>query len=46
MSGMYRIENTMTEHASMLKYAVVTWGEKQPDMYFVSREGVKVYTQR
>jgi len=46
MSGMYRIENTMTEHASMLKYAVVTWGEKQPDMYLVSREGVKVYTQR
>eukprot|EP00092_Neocalanus_flemingeri_P010726 GFUD01011554.1.p1 GENE.GFUD01011554.1~~GFUD01011554.1.p1 ORF type:complete len:326 (+),score=87.01 GFUD01011554.1:56-1033(+) len=46
MTGMYRIENTMEEHASMVKYAVVAWGEKQPDMYLVSSEGVKVYTQR
>jgi len=46
MSGMYCIENNVTEHASMLKYTVVGWGEKQPDMYLVSKEGVKVYTQR
>merc|ERR1719186_261630 len=36
----------MAEHASMLKSTVVAWGERQPDMYLVSREGVKVYTQR
>merc|ERR1719186_2583000 len=30
----------------MLKSTVVAWGERQPDMYLVSREGVKVYTQR
>ena len=46
MSGLYQIENTMAEHASMLKSTVVAWGERQPDMYLVSKEGVKVYTQR
>ena len=46
MTGMYCIENNVTEHASMLKYTVVGWGERQPDMYLVSKEGVKVYTQR
>jgi len=43
---MYRIENTTSEHASVLKYTVATWGERQPDVYLVSKEGVKVYTQR
>merc|ERR1712142_431170 len=46
MVGTYRIENTASEHASVLKSAVVSWGERQPDVYLVSKEGVKVYTQR
>ena len=46
MVGMYRIENTSSEHASVLKYTVMAWGERQPDIYLVSKEGVKVYTQR
>ena len=46
MVGMYRIENTSSEHASVLKYTVIAWGERQPDIYLVSKEGVKVYTQR
>ena len=43
---MYRIENTSSEHADVLKYTVMAWGERQPDIYLVSKEGVKVYTQR
>ena len=43
---MYRIENTTSEHATVLKYTVMGWGERQPDIYLVSKEGVKVYTQR
>jgi len=46
MVGMYRIENTTSEHATVLKYTVLGWGERQPDVYLVSKEGVKVYTQR
>jgi len=47
MAGsMYQIENTEDEHASVLKYTMQAWGEKQPDMFLVSTEGVKVYTQR
>jgi len=46
MVGLYRIENTTSEHASVLKYTVAAWGERQPDAYLVSKEGVKVYTQR
>ena len=46
MVGMYRIENTSSEHISVLKYTVMVWGERQFDIYLVSKEGVKVYTQR
>jgi len=46
MSAVYRIENTVEDHTSVLKNAVSAWGEKQPDIYLVSKEGVKVYTQR
>jgi len=44
--GMYRIENTASDHAGVLKYTMLAWGEKQPDIFLVSKEGVKVYTQR
>jgi len=44
--GMYRIENTASDHAGVLKYTMLSWGEKQPDIFLVSKEGVKVYTQR
>jgi len=43
---MYRIENTASEHAGVLKHTMLAWGEKQPDIFLVSKEGVKVYTQR
>jgi len=46
MVGLYRIENTASDHASILKSTVLAWGERQPDVYLVSKEGVKVYTQR
>ena len=47
MDGMYLIENTSSEHVSLLEYTVMAWwGERQPDIYLVSKEGVKVYTQR
>jgi len=46
MVGLYRIENTASDHASILKTTVLAWGERQPDVYLVSKEGVKVYTQR
>jgi len=42
----FQIENTESEHASVLRYTIHAWGEKQPDMFLVSKEGVKVYTQR
>jgi len=45
MVGMYRIENTSSEHASVLKSTIVAWGEKQPDVYLVSKDGEKIYTQ-
>jgi len=43
---MYHIENTINDHTNLLKQTVTHWGDLQPDMYLVSREGVKVYTQR
>ena len=46
MVGMYRIENTVNDHTNLLKQTVNHWGDIQPDMYLVSKEGVKVYTQR
>ena len=46
MVGMYRIENTSSEHISMSKYTMMACGERQFDIYLVSKEGVKVYTQR
>jgi len=43
---MYHIENTASDHAGVLKHTMLAWGEKQPDIFLVSKEGVKVYTQR
>ena len=43
MVEMYLIEITSSEHASVLKYTVMAWGERQPDIYLVSKERVKVY---
>jgi len=43
---MYRVENTLIEHSNLLKLTLTDWGERQPDMYLISLEGVKVFTQR
>jgi len=42
----YRLEHDSTNHVSALGSAIQTWANPQSDVFFVSREGHKVFTNR
>jgi len=46
MTGMLHIESRIEDYSAMLRFTVKEWGEKEPDMFLVSSDGFKVYTQR
>eukprot|EP00092_Neocalanus_flemingeri_P015888 GFUD01017205.1.p1 GENE.GFUD01017205.1~~GFUD01017205.1.p1 ORF type:complete len:427 (+),score=97.61 GFUD01017205.1:52-1332(+) len=42
----YKLEHEMTDHLGVLVGTVQKWGNDQPDVYIISEEGHKIYTQK
>jgi len=42
----YKLEHSNDEQRSLLSSTVEKWSNCQPDMYIISKEGHKIYTQR
>ena len=44
--GEYKLEHDRAAHASLLKTTIQGWSNPQTDVYIISREGHKVFTNR
>ena len=42
----YRLEHDTAHHASLLENTVQSWANPQTDVFLISREGHKVFTNR
>eukprot|EP00092_Neocalanus_flemingeri_P025242 GFUD01027374.1.p1 GENE.GFUD01027374.1~~GFUD01027374.1.p1 ORF type:complete len:432 (-),score=86.85 GFUD01027374.1:44-1339(-) len=42
----YKLEHEMTDHLGVLAGTIQKWGNDQPDVYIISEEGHKIYTQK
>ena len=42
----YKLEHIMSDHIGVLVGTMQKWGNSQPDVYMISEEGHKIYTQR
>jgi len=42
----YKLEHIMSDHIGVLVGTMQKWGNSQPDLYMISEEGHKIYTQR
>ena len=44
--GEYKLEHDSLAHASLLRLTMQSWSNPQSDVYIISREGHKVFTNR
>ena len=44
--GEYKLEHDSLAHASLLRFTMQGWSNPQSDVYIISREGHKVFTNR
>ena len=44
--GEYKLEHDPMAHASLLKSTIQGWSNPQSDVYIISKEGHKIFTNR